>query len=154
MVNTTLAALGFGDKIALSPGGENRIPALGSTGTVMKAGNIVGIADANGRVAGTDLAAVDVFHGILDKRYDTDIDTAITQDAPCSVIVPKSGNKYLIRVTDPAAGLATGVSLTWSATAGTLVKTSNLATTLERNIAIIVDLALVSGDTVAIIRWL
>jgi len=152
MVNTNLSELGFGDKVALSPGGENKIPAL-ADGT-SKAGSIVGIIDADGKAKGTDLGAQELFSGIQAKRYDTDIDTAPTAGKKISVIVPKSGNKYLIQMTDPAAGLTTGVTLTWSATAGTLVKTTNLATTLERNIAVIVDLALVSGDTVAIVRWL
>jgi len=152
MANTAIASLGYGDKIALSPGGENRIPAL-ADGTA-KAGNIVGIADADGKAKGTDLGANDVFHGILDKRYDTAIDTAPTAGDAVSVIVPKSGNKYIIRVTDPGGALVTGSSLTWSATAGTLVKCTNLATTLERNVAIVVDTALSNGDTVAIVRWL
>ena len=152
MVTTTFAALGFGDKVALSPGGENMIPAL-ADGTA-KAGSIVGIADADGKAKGTDLGANEVFHGILAKRYDTAIDTAPTAGLKVSVIVPKSGNKYLIRVTDPAGAVVTGTSLTWSATAGTLTKTTNLATTLERNIAIVVDTALGNGDTVAIVRWL
>ena len=148
---TDIKDLGFGDKIALSPGGEIKEPAL-ADGIAM-AGSVVAIADADGKAKGTDLAVNDLFTGIQAKRYDTAIDTAPAAGKKISIIVPKPGNKYIIRIVDPAGALVTGTYLTWSSTAGSLIACTNLATTLERNVCKVVDIARANLDTTAIVRW-
>jgi hypothetical protein len=147
MANTKISDLG--PEIALSSGGETRIPALGN-GTA-KPGHLVGITDATGKVVGTDIGASELFHGILDKGYKTDIDTAIPDGTPCSVIVPKSGRKYRIFCTDQGGAVVSGMPWKISETAGSLTANTNMVT--AGNVALN-DKAIANDDLVGEYIWL
>jgi len=149
MVNTLISEITSGDTVSKSSGPEIKEPALGD-GT-SKAGNIVGL-DASDKATNVNANTVDLFMGILEKRYDTDIDTAIVDSKNCSIIVPISGRKYAVFIADQGGSLSKGWALTFG-TAGNLttVGADGLADTLP--IVAYLDEDIVDDDIVAIVRW-
>ena len=117
MANTKISDLG--DEIALSAKGQVRIAALGNG--IAKPGERVGITDATGKVVGIDIGSSEMYLGILDKGYKTDIDTAIPDGQPCSIIIPIVGQTYRQWCTDPTGAVVSGLPHIFSATAGNIV---------------------------------
>lgn len=129
--------------IALGTLPEERVGMI-ADGTA-KAGWLVG--NSTGTIAGCDSDGVDTFIGILDKRYDTDLDTIPAAAVVVDVIKPVSGRYYAVMVTDLNQSGA-GIPLIFGATAGSLsvqaaVEGITVATTEKYD----------DGDTVAIVRW-
>jgi len=149
MANTKISDLG--NEICLSAGEEIRIPALGNG--VAKPGEVVGITDATGKVVGTDIGASEMYRGILDKHWKTDIDTAIGDGVRCSVVVPRSGRVYRIWCTDPAGAVVSGLSHNISTTAGCLTGAASVSLNVAGNRAININ-ALANGDRVGEFQWL
>jgi len=149
MANTKISDLG--NEICLSAGEEIRIPALGN-GTA-KPGEIVGVTDATGKVVGIDIGASEMFRGILDKGYKTDIDTAIGDGVRCSIVVPRGGRLYRIWCTDPTGAVVSGLPHAISATAGNLVGAANTNMNTAGNMAIN-HKALANTDRVGEFMWL
>jgi len=147
MVNTKISHLG-GRAIAISPGGEIRIPALGD-GTA-KPGDLVGITDATGRVVRADLGASELFRGFLDDLPTLAEDTAITAGLACSVIIPTSGHVYRLKVEDPGGAVTSGVPHTFSNEAGALEDQAALNTAAFQAVNV---KALANGDTVGEFQW-
>ena len=150
MVNTTIASIVNGATIAITGGPENRIPAKGDGAA--QAGQLVGYLAGTITVAEINADTVDLFQGILDKRYDTAIDTAITATKGCSIIVPTPGKLYAVHLADQGGSLSKGFPLTFG-TNGNL--TTAGATGLATTAPIVAYLAedIVDDDTVAIVRW-
>jgi len=149
MTNTKISNLGS-RRICLGTE-ESRIPAIGNG--VAKPGDIVGITDATGKVVGIDIGASEMFRGILDDLPTLAEDTAVPDGAPCSVIIPKSGNFYRIGITDPTGAVVSGLSHAVSATAGKLVGAANTNLNTAGNMAIN-SKSLGNGDTVMEAQWL
>jgi len=129
-----------------SRGGEMILPALGD-GTA-KAGHLVGIL-ATGKVvqcgsAGTD----DEFMGILLPNYAYDMDTAIADSKPCSVLVPQTGKLYGCFCVDPGAAIKQGEPFKIGSTDGSLEKCSNI-----EDYHIARSMVCANGDTVGIFIW-
>lgn len=151
MANTKISHLGD-RRIAVSGLPEIRIPALGN-GTA-KPGDVVGIVRSTGKVAGSDIGAFEYFEGILDDNPDLAEDTAITDGAPCSVIVPQMGHKYRVHCVDLGGAVLEGTGMGFSASAGALQKVTALgvAASTVYGCAKTVSLG-ANGDTVVEIRW-
>lgn len=155
MANTLMSDLG--ESPQRSGGDEELIPILGDGAA--KAGMMVGML-STGKAAAIDADSATLglsFVGIMDRSVSIDYDTAITADLLNNAIVPKSGRKYSAFIEDPTATIQKGKPLTWSrATAGSLVIVDLLAPTVgtyEFPIVAFLDEGLVTGDTVAKIRW-
>lgn len=84
------------NSICLDGGTEKRIPALGD-GSLLP-GSAVTIDTSNGKIEASDAGATDEFVGLLEKRYDEDIDTAPGDGDAVDIIVPKQGKDYIVRV--------------------------------------------------------
>lgn len=149
MANTTIASITSGDTVSLSSGPEVKVPALGD-GT-SKAGNIVGL-NSSGKATNVNADTVDLFQGILEKRYDTDIDTAIADASPCNIIVPKSGRVYAVRIADQGGSLSKGWALTFG-TAGNLTTAGAAGLAATAPIVAYLDEDIVDDDVVARVRW-
>ena len=147
MANLTLSSIS--NKVALSAGGEKRVPALGD-GTA-KAGDAVGIVGATGKVVQCDVGASELFVGFLAKRYDTDIDTAIADGSPCQIIVPTSTHEYAVQIEDPAGTEYEGQPYTFSDTAGALEAE---ATIKGAGVNSVLADTVNTGDLYGKIRWL
>lgn len=143
MANLTLSDIAT--KVANSTGGEITRPALGD-GTA-KAGDAVGLL-STGKVVQTDVGASELFVGFLGKRYDTDIDTAITDGDTCFIIVPRSGKEYNILIEDPAGTEEEGTPYTFSDTAGAM----EAATAAILGLAYLAS-QVVTGDLYGTVRW-
>ena len=144
MANTTLSDVA--PVVALSVGGETRIPALGD-GTA-KPGDAVGIVLATGLVVQTDVGASELFVGFLDINVDTDMDTAIVSGVPCELIVPKSGHTYNIHIEDPVGDEGEGFPYTFSDTAGTMEQAASAILGIARLAGTIA-----TGDLYGKVRW-
>ncbi|MFA5346121.1 MAG: hypothetical protein WC315_07600 [Candidatus Omnitrophota bacterium] len=114
MANTKISHLGSRD-IALSGLGEIRIGAL-ADGTA-KPGDLVGITDADGKVAQCGTGGVDYFSGILDDLPTIAEDTAPTAGVPVMVIVPSKSHRYRVKCLD-FGGAAVGGAAVKHGTAG------------------------------------
>lgn len=126
--------------------GEIEIKVTALADGTMKAGNVVGITAA-GVVDGVDTDGVDEFVGILDKRYDTAIDTAPTAGEVVQVIIPISGRRYRIFVTDLNTSIP-GATIGFGSTAGSL----SVVAALE-NEHVARAYKYTDGDTVAEVIW-
>jgi len=73
---------------------------------------------------------VDTFAGILLPKYNTDCDTAVTNGDIVEYVVPKSGRRYNVAITDPGAATSeAGDPITLAA--GTAGQFHTSATTIE-----------------------
>lgn len=143
MANTKLSDIG--NKVDLS-GASPRVSAL-ADGTA-KAGDAVGITQADGKVVQTDVGVSELFIGFLAPRYDTQTNTAPTAGVPVEIIVPKSGNVYGIHIEDPAGTEGASTPYTFSDTAGTM----EAAATAILGLANLAE-DVVTGDLYGKIRW-
>ena len=150
MTKTTLKDLG--GSVCVDHQNERFIPALGNGSSVP--GDLVYIDPANGRVAGADKTTAAFFQGILMESKITGPETAIVADIPCTVVVPKSGHEYNIRITIVAAATdKAGSGVIFHDDAGKGETTMAGSTLALSKIGRLVLDALV-GDTVARITWI
>lgn len=105
----------FGSKVCVNDENEHLVPALGN-GTTGIPGDLCGITAADGKIKGTDLAAVDEFVGILKEDPVTGTEAVIVAGVQCSLIVPKSGHRYRIRCLNLGGHKDVGQGLDFSAT--------------------------------------
>jgi len=143
MANTDLRDIGT-SVIAGSEGDEEIIPALGNG--VGIPGDLVSIG-SDRKIVGADLGASELLTGILKESKITGTETAPGDGVPCSVVVPKSGRLYRIRILDQTGAKEIGYGLHVSATAykaTVAADVNNAMFTLARPIA--------NGDTVATVR--
>lgn len=144
MAKTTL--LEYGTSVIIgSQGDEEIIPALGD-GTA-KPGNVVGIT-SGGKVVQSDLGAVEDLIGILMESQITGQETAIVDTVLCDVVIPKSGNRYVVRIDDQGGAKEIGYPLEVTATAGTLGVADDV-----NNALAVLGKPIANGDTVAEIIW-
>ncbi len=94
---------------------EELIPALGDGSA--KAGDLCYIQSTNGKVAGTDVGAAELFSGIMLEHPKYGTETAIPDGVQCTLVVPESGERYRIRCLDLGADKQLGFGLDFSATA-------------------------------------
>jgi len=146
MVNTTIAALGSSVLVS-SERDEQIIPALGD-GTA-KPGDLVSIVAATGKVVQTDVGAQEKFTGILMEHPLLGCDTAITDALFCSVVIPKSGHSYNVRMADQGGAKEVGQPMTFSSTAGSVTDATTAILGKVGNLA----LPIVDDDTVCQLRW-
>ena len=125
---------------------EHLIPALGNGSSVP--GDAVYRDPANGRVVGSDIGGAEWFEGILKESIITGTETAIVADVKCSIIVPKSGHRYRVRILDPNANKEVGSSVIISGTAGKFAATANIVDGVAT-----LSLPYVDNDTVAEVSW-
>ncbi len=144
MANTTLSSVA--PKVALSPGGESYVSALGD-GTA-KPGDAVGVILATGKVVQTDIGTSELFVGFLDINVETDMDTAIADAVPCRIIVPQSAHVYNIQIEDPAGDEGAGYPYTFSDTAGAMEQAASAILGLAR----LAD-TVATGDLYGKVRW-
>ena len=104
----------LGSQVCVDDENEHLIPALGN-GTAVP-GDLCGITSADGKVKGTDEGAVNEFLGILKESKITGTETAIVAGVKCSLIVPKSGHRYRIRILDTVDTQDVGFALDFSGT--------------------------------------
>jgi len=109
----------LGGRVCVDGRGEELIVSAIADG-VSKAGEGVQIIDTTGATLGEILAfdvngSTDRFVGILLPKYDTDCDTVITDRTLCEVVIPKSGHKYNVFITDPTADIERGAAVDMSA---------------------------------------
>jgi len=158
MANTLMSALG--ESPQRSAGNEELIPILGDG--AVKAGMMVGMLSTGKAVAidGDSATAGISFVGIMDRSVSVDYDTAITDALLNNAIAPKSGRKYSAFIEDPSGTIQKGRPLTWGlTTAGSLMIMDLVSPALDGNagyekpIVAYTDDILVTGDTVAKIRW-
>lgn len=77
--------------------GESKTPLI-ADGTA-KAGYLVGQTTGNGTMRSVNATGnLDEFDGILQERYDTDLDSAPTALKVCEVVHPKAGRRYRVAV--------------------------------------------------------
>ena len=143
MANITLASIG--NKVDLS-GGSPRVSAL-ADGTA-KAGDAVGITQADGKVVQTAVGASEMFVGFLAPRYDTLNSVAPTAGVPVEIIVPQSGKVYGVFIEDPSGTEGQGVPYTFSNTAGAM---EAAATAIVQLASLAQDVN--TGDLYGKIRW-
>lgn len=139
MVKTTLVEYGT-SVIAGSEGDEEIIPAKGDGNALP--GEFVAIL-STGKVAGSDLGALEELIGILMESQITGMETAIVDAVPCDVVIPKSGHRYNVRCLDLNENAEIGFSLDISATPGYLDKAADVNNAIARAAKPIAD-----GDTV------
>jgi len=150
MVTARTTITQLGSQICVNDRKEHLVPALGNN--TSKPGDVCGIDETNGRVMGTDdgLAGSDEFIGILKEHVLYGVDAVIPTDVPCSLIVPKSGNRYRIRILDTVDIEPSGTPLWFSATAGKLDETDASAETCCARLSMP---TLTNDDTVAEVTW-
>jgi hypothetical protein len=124
---------------------EEIIPALGN-GTAVP-GDQVYILTADGKVAGSDLGAAELWTGILMEHPTLGTETAITAGLPCSVVIPQSGHRYRIRCLDLNAATQIGSPLDISATAYKVDAAADV-----NNALYVVSKPNADGDTVVEVR--
>ena len=132
-------------KVALSPGGETYVNALGDD--TAKPGDAVGVILATGKVIQTEIGSSELFVGFLDINVETDMDTAIADGVPCKIIEPKSGHNYNVHIEDPAGPEGNGFPYTFSDTAGTLEQAASAILGLFR-----LKSTVATGDLYGIVR--
>lgn len=97
MANTKLSDLGGG--VCIDSGEELTITLL-ADGTA-KAGWLVGQSAGAVTARGVDVDGnLDEMIGILMERYDTDLDTAPTAGELVKVVIPRSGRRYRVYMSD------------------------------------------------------
>jgi hypothetical protein len=103
---TLLSALG--DSIYVDgEDGESKVTLI-ADGTA-KAGWLVGQTAGDGTArAMNPTSNYDELDGIMEQRYDTDLDTAPTVGKPVVVARPKAGKKYRVKIKDPGTTLYPG----------------------------------------------
>jgi hypothetical protein len=149
MSNTKISDLGS-RRIAISGLPEIRKTALGN-GTA-KPGDVVGVASATGKVAGSDDGAFEYFEGIVDDDPTIAEDTAIADGSPLSLIVPQSGHLYRVHTDDPGGAALRGTSMGFGAGAGALDQLDELNDADKTTMAYL-EKDQANGDTVAEVRW-
>jgi hypothetical protein len=142
MVLSLLSELGA--SVCVNSAEETFITAL-ADGTA-KAGWVVGLTAA-GVIAGSDTDGVDEFVGIVMERYDTDLDTAVTAGKTVQVVLPRSGHRYRVIVTDLNSSIP-GVPVGFGATAGALSVVATIESTHVARTWKYTD-----GDTIAELIW-
>lgn len=148
MANTAISNLGT--RVAVGNEPEKLISALGN-GT-LKAGNIVGINESTGKVQAVNIGTTELGIYIVQGDGKTALDTAIADSTPLSLIVPKSGHKYRVFISDQNAAKYKGQALKVAATTvGELTSNTNHATagtvaSLAKDIA--------DDDRVAEVEWM
>lgn len=146
MAKTKISDLG--SSVCVDDQNEKYIPALGD-GTFGIPGDLCAINPANGRIVGSDVGALEQFLGILMESKITGTETAIVQDVPCKLVVPKSGHNYRIRCDDLGGTVKAGHALTFGANPGKALKTATLITGFIGRLA----LEGLNGDTVCEMTW-
>jgi hypothetical protein len=142
MVNTKITDLG-GRKIALSPFPEIKLGALGD-GT-SKPGDLVYI-NTSGKAV---YATTALFNGIVDDDPTIAENTAIADGAPLTIIKPKSGHVYRVKMADQGAGRAVGANMVLANGTGAITYQGD--TTLD--ILAQLNTAVVDDDTVCELTW-
>jgi hypothetical protein len=121
----------------------------------LKAGAIVSINSTTNKVQGIDTNSADDAQlrgvGVLRERYDTAIETAITDGDPCNVDFPGSKDVYRVRFTDPTATYYKNHPVGLSATAGTLAIVTDISDL--GNVIGYLNQDIANGDTVAEVRF-
>lgn len=145
MAKTKISDLG--SSVLVDDRDEKLVPALGNGSAIP--GELCAIDPSNGRVVGSDVGALEQFVGILMESKITGTETAIAQDIPCKLVVPKSGHGYRIRCDDLGATVKHGHSMKFGANPGYAVKEATLL------LGFIGRLALegLTGDTVCEMTW-
>ena len=146
MVITDIAELG--SSVICSPDNDEEIIPAEGDGALLP-GSLVYIATATGRITGSDLGNAELFVGIVLEHPTLGTDTAITADLPCSVVVPRSGHMYRVRILDLDAATQIGSGLDISGTPGYM----DGATDINNALATVSKIG-VDGDTVVEVRWL
>ena len=123
---------------------ETILPAIGTA--TIKAGMACYI-DAAGDAIETDVDVADLFIGFALPHYKVDVDTAIGNNIPMNIVVPKSGHLYGIFLVDTAIS-TTGVPLLFTTTAGSMGKETDVEGAKDA-----FQYASTSGDSVGIIIW-
>jgi len=148
MAKTKLSDLG--SSVCVDDRNEKTVPALGNGSAVP--GDLCGIDASNGKVKGTDTAAVDEFVGILKEDKITGPDTAPGDGVPVTLVVPQSGHNYRISTLPDASGATTdlevGVGLDFSATAYKADICADIIHAIMR-----LALRYVDNDEVAEVTW-
>lgn len=145
VAKTTIKQLG--SKICVNDENEHLVPALGDGAGVP--GDLCAIIAATGKIQGSDVGAIEEFVGILKEDPVTGTETAIPDGTPCSLIVPKSGHRYRIRILDAGTNKEVGNSITFSATP---YKAEAAATILTGFLGRL-SLPYVDDDTVCEVVW-
>ena len=141
MVNTKISDLGT-EKIAQFVDGEILEPALGN-GTA-KPGDPVERNPSTFKVE----ALASEFMGILVESIYRSVDEATPDGEACDLIQPTPGHIYPVKILDPAGTYNVGHPVKFGA--GAFQIATNLA---DSAVARLVKQGIVSGDTVAWIRW-
>ena len=145
MAKTQISHLG--SKICVGPDqDEHLLPALGN-GTAVP-GDACYRDPTTGKLVGSDIGGAEWFEGILKESPITGPETAIVDGIPCSLIVPKSGHRYRVRILDAAANKETGSSVIISGTAYKFATTANIADGCAS-----LSMPYVDDDTVAEVVW-
>ena len=105
MANTTLSDLGG---IVCVNGREDELIFSAIADGTAKPGNGISVIFTAGATLGDIIkhdvdGSTDRFCGILLPKYNTDCDTANVNGEICEYVVPQSGHRYNIKVTDPGA---------------------------------------------------
>jgi hypothetical protein len=111
-----------------------------------KAGWAVSL-NTSGQAVGTDVDAVDTFVGFLLPHHEIDMDTAITANLPCNIVIPRSGHLYGTFIVDLNVSDA-GNALIFTTTAGSMGAQTDVEAETRAHTYRYDD-----GDTVGIVIW-
>jgi len=142
----------LGSSVCVDHQNEKLVPALGD-GTFGIPGDLCYVVETNGRIAGADIDAAEFFVGILMESKLTGTEDIIGQDVPCTLVVPKSGHNYRIRINVADDDDEVGAPVTFSDTAGKAETTQSVALTLILGFIGNIALEVLTGDSVAEITW-
>ena len=145
MAKTKISDLG--SSVCVDHQNEKLVPALGN-GT-QDPGSLCAIDPSNGRIVGSDVGGLEQFVGILMEDKITGTETAPVADAPCMLVVPKSGHGYRLRCDDLGATVKVGHGLNFGANPGDAIKQSTLILSFIGRLA----LEGLTGDTVCEMTW-
>ena len=167
MVNDAISDLGT--NVQASAGAEEIVPCLGSGNTTP---GMICYIDTNGKsqpVDGNSATAGIQFNGIQARDNAIALDTAITDELVCNLLVPHSGRIYRVFIEDVGGAALAGSPMTWGLTTpgslkivetsgsnGILARTLDIVTTVdvpEEPIVAYLHKPVASGDLVAWIRW-
>lgn len=143
---TTIAQLG--GKICVNDRKEHLIPALGNNAA--KPGDMCGIDAADGKLKAVNDGTYEDFLGILKEHVLYGVDTAIPTNVPCSLIVPKSGHRYRVRIENSVDIEPVGTPLWFAAVAYHLDETNAAAESCCARLSLPV---LHNDDSVAEVTW-
>ena len=145
MAKTKISDLG--NSICVNNEKEHLIPALGN-GTAVP-GDACYRSTTTGRVVASNTNTAKFFEGILKESPVTGTETAIVADVPCSLVVPKSGHRYRVRIKVNVGNKEVGASIIHHATEDYIFDhTANIADGCAY-----LALPSVAGDTVADVVW-